>query len=240
MSDFTAEDLFDAVDRNVRELLERSGINEPPIDAISLAQHGFNLLVTEAEEEDEPQYGDRPRRKRPGEIVLRVDLSDEGRNAVCAKACAKELLPRVLSKLGVTPGTENRGAQNPLLAVIVPRLLLPTQWFEKDAHKAGFDLVPLKDRYSTVTYEMIALRLLDLDEPCVIAIVDDGAVATRRGNRSQAGRVLTSAETKCIEQVVTEREPQLVRREGWTTWGWPIPNGPFNRIILRSVPDDLY
>ncbi len=240
MTDFTADDLFDAVDRIVRDLLERSGIDDPPIDAIALAQHAFNLLVAEAEEEHEPQYGDRPRRKRPREIVLRADLSEEGRNAVCARACAKELLPAVLAKLGVVPGTENRSAQTSLVASIVPRLLLPTRWFDKDSHKAGFDLVALKDRYLTVSYEMIALRWLDLDDPCVIAIVDDGAVATRRGNRSAAGRVLTAAETACLGRVEAEREPQTLRRDDWTSRGWPVPNGPFNRIILRSVPDDLY
>jgi len=30
-----------------------------------------------------------------------------------------------------------------------------------------------------------------------------------------------------------------VRAEGWTATAWPVPGGPFNRIIVRSVPDDL-
>jgi len=239
MSDFTAEDLFDAIDRIVRDLLEREGIEEPPVDAVALAQHAFHLTVTEAEEEGEPQYGDRPPRRRSKEIVLRMEQSEAGRNAVCARACAKELLPTLLTKLGVAPGTENRSAQTSLIATVVPRLLLPSKWFEKDARRAGFDLFEIKERYSTATYEMIALRLLDLDEPIVIAIVDDGAVATRRGNRSQAGRTLTPAESGCIEKVVAAREPQTLRRDGWTARGWPIPGGPFNRIILRSVPDDI-
>ena len=44
---------------------------------------------------------------------------------------------------------------------------------------------------------------------------------------------------KCLARVGEEREPQTVRHNGWTVTGWPIPNGPFRRIILRSVPDDI-
>ena len=64
--------------------------------------------------------------------------------------------------------------------MIAPRLLLPGRWFSGDAGRAGYDLFQIKERYTTVGYEMIALRLLDLDEPCIIAIVDDdGTVAAR-------------------------------------------------------------
>ena len=85
----------------------------------------------------------------------------------------------------------------------------------------------------------MALRLLDLDDPCVIAIVDDGTVSVRRSNQNQVGKKLTSAEERCLVKVSEERDPQKVRYDGWTSQGWPIPNGPFNRIILRSVADDL-
>ena len=86
---------------------------------------------------------------------------------------------------------------------------------------------------------MIGLRMLDGDEACVIAVVDDGNVASRRGNRAQATRHLTPAEVLCLERVAAEGEPQKVRRGDWTVQGWPVPNGPFNRILLRAVPDEL-
>jgi hypothetical protein len=241
MSDFTADDLFETVDRLVADVLRRAGCDRPPVDALGLAQDYFDLTVTEAEPEDDRpgRFGPRPPRRRGREIVLRPDQSEEGRQAVGARGCAKELLPTVLSKLGVVAGTENRSAQGQLLSVIVPRLLLPTKWFAADARKAGYDLAELKSRYPTVDWLTLAFRLLDLDEPCVIAVVDDGAVAARRGNRSAVTKQLTAAEQKCLALVGEHREPQRARAAEWTAWGWPVPTGPWGRILLRSVPDDI-
>ncbi|HVK07467.1 MAG TPA: hypothetical protein VM597_01690 [Gemmataceae bacterium] len=244
MSDFTAEDLFDAVDRLVGELLTHHGFEEPPVDAVALAQEAFDLTVREADEEDDPRqgrFGPRPPRRRGREVVFRPDQSEESRQAVCARACAKELIPAVLTRLGVAPGTENKSAQTSLVGLIAPRLLLPTRWFGRDARKSGYDLFAIKDRYPTAGYEMIALRMLELDEPCVVAVVDDGIVATRRGNRAPATKTLTPAEELCLERIGRngDREPQTARRDGWTVHGWPVPSGPFNRIILRAVPEDV-
>lgn len=241
MGDFTADDLFDAVDRLVADVLRRSGCDRPPVDALGLAQDYFDLTVTEADPEDDRagRFGPRPPRRWSREVVLRPDQSEEGRQAACARACAKELLPTVLAKLGVTPGTENRSAQGQLLSVIVPRLLLPTKWYAADARKAGYDLGELKARYPTVDWLTLAFRLLDLDEPCVIAVVDDGSVAGRRCNRFPVTKKLTPAEEKCLALVTETRVPQRARADEWTAWGWWVPGGPFGRILLRSVPDDV-
>jgi hypothetical protein len=118
--------------------------------------------------------------------------------------------------------------------------VLPTRWFATAARKANSDLVRLHDEtFPTVAYEWLSLRLLDLDEPCCIAIVDDGSVSTRRSNFAQLTKKLTEAEQACVEKVQATEEPSTVRKDGWTARGWPIPSGPFNRIILRSVPEDL-
>jgi predicted transcriptional regulator len=244
MSDFTAEDLFDTVDRLVGELLAKNGFAEPPVDAVVLAQEAFDLTVREADDEDDPRdgrFGPRPPRVRHREVVFRPDQSEESRHAVCARACAKEMIPAVLARVGVAPGTENKSAQSSLVGLIAPRLLLPTRWFERDARKAGYDLFAVKQRYPTAGYEMIALRMLELDEPCVIAVVDDGIVSARRGNRTPATKTLTPAEQLCLERIGREGDPesQTVRRDGWTVHGWPVPSGPFNRIILRAVPEDV-
>lgn len=244
MSDFTAEDLFDAVDRLVGDLLARHGFEEPPVDAIALAQEAFDLTVREADDEDDPRqgrFGPRPPRVRGREVVFRPDQSEESRQAVCARACAKELIPAVLTRVGVAPGTENKSAQASLVGLIAPRLLLPTRWFARDARKADYDLLALKGRYPTAGYETIALRMLELDEPCVIAVVDDGVVSVRRGNRAQATKKLTPAEVLCLEQIGRGGDPELqtARRDGWTVRGWPVPSGPFNRIILRAVPEEI-
>jgi hypothetical protein len=87
--------------------------------------------------------------------------------------------------------------------------------------------------------EAIALRWLDLDEPCVVSVVDDGVVVTRRGNRSAVGKKLEPPEQACYDRVAALDLPHRVRADGWTVQGWPVPGRAFRRIVVRAVPDDV-
>lgn len=245
--EFTTEELLEAIDKVVRELLDLHDVTEPPVDAVALVTDEFEYVTREAEpEDDEPQqgrFGPRPPgsggRGRRREVVFKPEQSDESRQAACARACAKELIPRVLARLGITVTPDNRPATSQIVGLIAPRILLPTKWFDRDARKAGYDLFALKDRYPTAGYELLTLRLLDLEEPCVVTVVDDGTIGTRRSNRYGVSKTLHEAERRCREKVAEEDEPQKVRFDGWSCWGWPIPGGAFRRIILRSLPDEL-
>ena len=242
MNDFTTEELYDAVDRLVWEMLERHGIEEPPVDTLMLAEEEFDFRLVEVEpdeaEETPGRFGPRPRRRNAREIQFRPDHSDASRAAICARACAKELVPRVLMKLGVEQMPEQRGA-HPLVSLIVPRLQLPTRWFGRDVRKSGNDLLALKRLYATVSHEVLALRWLDLDEPCVITVVDFDAIALRRSNARQVERKLLPSEERCRAKIQESKLPARIRMDDWTTHGWPIPDGPFGRIILRSLPDEI-
>ena len=244
--DFTTEELFEAIDKVVREMLDRHDVTGPPVDCQALVGEEFDYVTREAEpEDDEPQqgrFGPRPpgsSRGRRREVVFRPDQTEEGRQAACARACGKELIGRVLARLGVVVDPDRRPATAQLVGLIAPRLLLPTRWFDKDARKAGYDLLDLKHRYATAGFELLALRLLDLEEPCVITVVDDGAVSLRRSNRYPVNKTLHEAEKRCRVKVADEDEPARARFDGWTCWGWPIPAGAFRRIILRSLPDEI-
>jgi hypothetical protein len=241
MSDFSTEELFDAIDRAVLALLKRVGNEAEPVDALSILRDAFRYTVTFLSEEDEePRYGDRPKPKpRPRELQLKEAMSDEGQQAAAAKMVARELLPGIFQTLGIVPGTEQKSATNQLVGLIVPRLLLPTRRFDVASRKVSGDLFRLKELFPTADYLILATRQLDFEEPCVIAVVDDGTVALRKSNCAQVNKKLSTAEQLCMEKVTAEEEPVTVRREDWTARGWPIPTGPFRRIILRSVPDGL-
>jgi hypothetical protein len=243
VSDFSQDDLFEAIDRSVGDLLRRVGIDEPPVDALHLARAAFGFRIEYAEPEDERQgrFGPRPaRRPASGTIALRSDQSEESQQVVAARAVAKQLVPPILAKLGVVPGTEHKQAATQLVGLIAPRLLLPTRWFTADARRADFDLFALKDHYPSAGFEMLAFRMLDADdEPSVIAVIDDGAVTARRANRFPVTRALTQAEQACADRVAETEEPARVRADGWTAWGWPTPGIPFRRIIVRATPDGL-
>ncbi len=241
--DVSPDELMDAIESVIRIELENAKVTGPSVDALELAQSYYRIPVEYQEPEDEEsrRYGQAPRRRaRSDAIVLRFDQSDEAQAVLAARAIARQLVPRILKKLGVEHGTENRAAEKHLVQLIVPRILLPQRWFSRVARGTSYDLFELKAIFSVVSYEMIAWRMLDVDEDAsIVAIVDDGIVAFRRGNRFSTDKKLTESESICLQSVATTKDPERVRRDDWTTCGWPISGIPFRRIVLRSVPDAI-
>lgn len=241
--DFSQEDLFDTIDAAVRRLLDRAGWTGPAVDALELAQTVYRIPIEMAEPDDEQprRYGDPPRRRpNPNAIILKFEQSEETHQALAGRAIAKQLLPEIFSKLGIVPGTHHRSAEKQMIQLILSRLLLPTRTFGPEARKTGFDLFALKELFPTASFEMLAWRLLDADdEASVVAIVDDGSVTARRGNRFPVTKQLTEAEDECLQRVASTKDPARVRRNEWTAWGWPVSGIPFRRIVLRAVPDGI-
>jgi predicted transcriptional regulator len=238
--DFTQDELIEAVERLVAGLLERAGAAEPPVDALRIAEEHLGIPVT-IEEPEEDERG-RPRagsRRRPEGIVFSSHATDEQRQTAAAQGIARGLVPDLLRKFGVELGTENKQFAAHLRTLITSRLLVPTRQLRSALRSTKYDLAALKSHFRSASLETIAHRLLDLDDPCVIAIVDDGVVASRRGNAAAVSKKLTPAEEKCLERVMQQDLPDVQRMEGWRVQGWPVPGRPFQRVILRAVPDDV-
>ena len=236
--DFSQEELIEAVERVVNGLLERAGVVEPPVDALSIAEDhlGIPVKVVEPSEEDGPR---RPRTSTAAGIVLSPEMSIEQQHKAAAEGIARTLITAVLRRLGVAPGSESRPFTAYLRGLIVPRVLIPTRLLRAALRECKYDVPALKKVFVTATTEAVALRLLDLDEPCVISIVDDGVVAARRSNRVSVTRKLEDAEQACLDRVMELDLPHRARVGEWTAFGWPVPDRPFRRIILRAVPDDV-
>lgn len=241
MSDFSSEELFDAIDASLRRLFQHAGVESAPVPTVELVERvfGYTIEYVEPEEEDEYTGQPRPRRRRPREILFPPTLSETGQQLLAARAIATELVPEILGKLGVTVGTETKAARTQFVNLITPRLLMPTRWFDMAARRASLDILRIKETFPNVTMEMIGLRLLDLEDPSVIAIVDDGVVSIRRSNMMSVNKLLSPAEQKCVDDVTEKEEPASVRREGWSAWGWPVSGSQFRRIIVRALPDEL-
>ena len=138
MSDFSADELFDAIDRAVLALLAKHGITAPPVPAVRLAREAFGYVIQEVEEDDdEPRkYGDKPKPKPRGKVLAFLPTqSDTARNSLAARACAKEMLAELLPTLGIVAGTENKSAQSQMVGLIAPRLVLPTRWYATAVRK---------------------------------------------------------------------------------------------------------
>ena len=239
--DFSQEELVEVVDRLVAGLIERAGVTAGPVDALVVAEHHLGIPIEFVEPAEEDDSGRRrPRSRAPGNgITLTTDMSEEAQQRAAAAGIANLLLPEIMHKLGVPAGAEGKPFVTHVRGLVVPRVLIPTRLLRSALRDCKYELPALKRVFNTASMEMIALRLLDLDTPCVIAIVDDGVVATRRGNQVQAPKQLSAAERECVERVTELDLPHRARVGEWTAWGWPVPDRPFRRILLRAVPDDV-
>jgi len=221
--ELSREDVCRAIDALVEEMLEEAGIAEPPVDAAALARH-LGL---------EP--ADRARRGRarpaPGEVT------PEQTQREAALALAEHLKDDLLARLGIEDGPRPMLGESPA-RLFVERLLVPQSWLVGEARACGYDLLELKGRFSTASHEAIAWRLLDLDQPCVVTVIDNERVARRRGNAGNVSKQLAPAEMACLRQVQKYSRPCRVSEDGLDVRGWPIHSADWKREILRSVIEE--
>ncbi len=230
--DLTGAELHEAVDRVVEELLARAGVSAPPVDAVALARDHLGMTVS---------VGERPARRRGhdgNEVVLAPELGEDQRQWAVARAIGKRFRGAVLERLGLAPEPGRAGTGASLDTLFAGRLLVPTCWFAADARSAGWDLAGLKERYRTAGLEALAWRLLDLPEPCVVTLVEDGRVVCRRSNAWRVNKNLSGPERKCQRYVHEHGRPHAVTAGGWAVQGWPVSRAGAAREILRSVVEE--
>lgn len=235
LDDLPREEVHAVVDGAVAELLAAAGVEEPPVDAIALAQRHLGLIVCLDRRQEQ-----RGRAQRSGgskQIYLRPEPTEERHQWTVAHEIGEHQKSALLARLGVPPDRTAPMAGESLANLFAYRLLVPTHWFAADARACQYDLLRLKQRYRTVSHEVIAWRILDLPEPSVITVVDNDSVRRRRSNAWRVNRTLHAAEEECQRLVNAQAQPLTVRRDGWTVHGWPVHQADWKREILRSVQD---
>src|SRR2546421_557072 len=96
---------------------------------------------------------------------------------------------------------------------------------------------PPGGRRSSSSQGVIALRSLDLPEPCVVTVIDNERVSRRKSNAWRVTRRLEPAEQQCQRYVNHYSRPRVVREGRWTVQGWPVHQSDWKREILRTVVD---
>jgi Zn-dependent peptidase ImmA (M78 family) len=235
--DMLREEVVGVIDRAIDELLDAARILQPPVDVIALAQNHLKMVV--CLDRRQQQRGRAQRAGGSQQIYLRPEPTEERHQWTVAHEIGEHYKTLLLERLGVEPGKTQAMAGESLANLFAYRLLAPTRWFAGDAVECGYDLLHLKQRYGTSSHEVLAWRLLDLPDPCVITIVDNERVHRRRSNGWRVTRKLTPAEEECQRYVHAQGQPRIVRRASWTVQGWPVHQADWKREILRGVFDGV-
>jgi Zn-dependent peptidase ImmA (M78 family) len=233
MEDLPREETLSTIDRLVEELLHAAHVEQPPVDAIQLAQRHLGMVVCL-----DRRQAARGRAQRTGgrpQIFLKPEPSEERHQWTVAHEIGEHLKVKLLDRLGIDPHETRPMMGESLANLFAHHLLVPSCWFASDAVQFGYDVLQLKQRYQTASHEVLALRLLDLPEPVIITIVDNDHVARRRSNAWRVTKALEPVEKRCQHYVHYYSRPKLFSEDGWTVQGWPVHQPDWKREILRSV-----
>jgi Zn-dependent peptidase ImmA (M78 family) len=235
--DIPREDMVGTVDRMVEDLLRAAKITEPPVDTIALAQGHLGMVI--CLDKRQAQRGRAQRSAGRRQIFLRPEPREERHQWTVAHEIGEHFKSELLVRLGIDPEQTRAMAGESLANLFAYRLLVPTCWFADDAPALDYDLLRLKEKYSTSSNEVLAWRFLDLPEPVIVTIVDNDAISRRRSNAWPTRRQLEPAESKCQKYVHEHSRAWRVQENGWTVEGWPVHQDDWKREILRSVVEEV-
>lgn len=215
----------------VRDILGDLGILEPPVDALQVAR-GIGIEV----------HMNRKQTSR-GRIVEfngipTITLRPEPRKERCQWTVAHEvgkfLIPRLADRLPDDLAPIDDASREWFANRFAVHLLVPTDWYADDAPRLDHDLIALKLLYRTASYEVLAMRLLDVRPKSIITIFDNGRLTRRLGNMSHRSPSPAEIEREC--RCEASQSGMLAKRVGdsISVRAWPIHEDGWKREILLT------
>lgn len=225
----TRQDWIAACDHVADAVLEQAGITGPPVDALHIARQLDIEVVWDA-----GQTGRARRQQLAGRpmIFLRPDHRPERIQWAAAHELGEQYANRVMVRLGLSAGELLPRQREELANQLANCLLLPSQWFvAADRVEAG-DLVRLKRRFSTSSFELIAWRRLDRPGGRIVTIWDQGQVARRRCNFAFRVPPLSAGEWAAWQAAHASGQTAHEETEfGGSVRVWPIHESDWKREI---------
>jgi hypothetical protein len=243
LSEIPDDEFAAALDACAAEVLWEAGITGPPVDAIALAE-GLQLIVTRDYSMSHRgrfvRLADREENGGGvGTIVVGVAERPEREQWAVAHEIGESIAYRVFERLGVAFDEALPTARELVANRLASALLLPRRWFSVDGREHDWDLLELKERYSTASHELIARRMLEMRPPIVITVCDQGKIYWRRSNvtarppellreEKAVWRVVHETGLPGCETLDTETGLESVRC-------WPVHEPDWKREIIRSA-----
>jgi Zn-dependent peptidase ImmA (M78 family) len=244
-AEIPAEQLTKAIEWCARELLAEADIDRPPVDSLLLAER-LGLVVAR-----EGAACQRARFVRlsavaaadEGTILLADEPRPERRQWALAHEIGEFAAHRVFSFLGVALADIPPHGREQIANRLANALLLPGKWFRTDGASVEWDLLELKQIYSTASHELIARRMLEMPVPVIVTLFDQGRPVWRKSNVLRRPPPLTPAEAATWRQahaggVPTCHESSLAGEPLLDTLldirCWPVHESDWRREILRT------
>jgi hypothetical protein len=215
-----------------REVLDECGIDAPPVDAWAVAR-SLGLRVAF----DACQHG-RGRLKRIGgrtSILVRPDERPEREQWTLAHEIGESVAFRVYSRLDLDPQEVSPQRREQAANALASSLLLPDDWFQRDAEQLDGDVLSLKRIYSTVSHELILLNLLKLPQLSLVSVFDQGQLTRRRGNGQLSPPPLLPLERRIWREVHESGRTADAAADGIRVQGWPVCEPGWKRELLRTT-----
>ena len=171
-------------------------------------------------------------------ILLHPDPRAEREHWAVAHEIGEAAAQQVFAKLSVDPREAPPPAREMVANGLASRLLLPRDWLAVDAPQCDWDLIAIKDRYSTASHELIARRMLDFEPQVIISVYDQDRLTWRKSNAHWRKPKQSDSEITCRRRAhesgmaVYEDGPPRIR-------AWPIHEPTWQREIVRVEIDEF-
>jgi hypothetical protein len=178
-----------------------------------------------------------------GTIVVGAAERPEREQWSVAHEIGESVAYRVFERLGVSFDEALPAARERIANRFAGCLLLPRRWFAADGCELSWDLLALKDRYSTASHELIARRMLEMRPPVVITLCDHGRVRWRRSNTCSRPPALLTEERSVWQEAHVTGLPASAALDAESGLEqvdcWPIHEPEWKREIVRSAVVEL-
>ncbi|MCA9038937.1 MAG: ImmA/IrrE family metallo-endopeptidase [Planctomycetaceae bacterium] len=226
-------EIHSVIDSVVNEILAETQIESPPVNAFQIAHKlGWEIVLNSGQSE----RGRRKRIQGQTTIFLKPDERPERVQWALAHELGESLSDRWANWID-SPGFSAPSASREAIAnLFANRLLLPECWFRSEVAQTGNDLFAMKSIFPTASYQLIGNRLLDLEEPLIVTVFDQGQMTSRLSNWPGSVPPLQPAEQRCWQNSHSHGERCQHRADQLETSCWPVHEPQWKREILLTSP----
>lgn len=231
MTTSTCTRFTELLDELVREVLGELRVEEPPVDAIRVAR-GLGVEVR-----SNAVQGPRGRIiESRGRVAISV--RPEPRSERLHWAVAREIGHYLISRSADRWPADLPPADATVLEWLSGRfaahLLAPVDWYAADCRRLDHDLIALKLLYRTASFEVLALRWLDVRPESIVTIFDKGRLTRRASNLEFRTGPPHASETACRLEAARSGEFAERTEGGLRVRAWPIHQSGWRREILLT------